>query len=110
MGEDASVDGAWLLHLVARRKIRIDAVDTHRTRIVKRHQEMFRWHVCGQVDGTRRQPYRCPVRGESTAGRIDAKGGDMMLSPGSAIAGSAAAGCHIQIASRDMRPSILHAR
>ena len=40
MGEDAGVDGARLLHLVARRPIRIDTVDTHRTRIVKRHQEM----------------------------------------------------------------------
>ncbi len=110
MGEDAGVDGARLLHLVARRKIRIDAVDTHRARIVKRHQEMFRGHVRGQVDGTRRQPYRCPVRGESAAGRIDAQGGDVMLRPGSARAGSAAAGRHIQIASRDMRPGILHAR
>ena len=33
-----------------------------------------------------------------------------MLRPGSALAGSTTAGRHIQIASRDMRPGILHAR
>ena len=110
MSEDAGVDGTRLLYLVARRKIWIDTVDTHRARIVKRHQEMFRGHVRGQVDGTRRQPYRCPVGGECPAGWIDAQGGDVMLRPGSARAGSAAAGRHIQIASRDMRPGILHAR
>ena len=43
------------------------------------------------------------------ARRIDAERGDVMLGPGRAITGSAAAGRDIQIASRCMRPGILHA-
>ena len=79
MGEDAGVDVARLLHLVARRQIGIDAVDPHRTRIVKRHQEMFRGYVRVRWMG-RVGSYRCPVRVSAPlAGSM--KGGDVMLVP-----------------------------
>ena len=110
MGEDAGVDRARLLHLFARREVLVDAVDAQRARIVERHQDVLRRNVRGHVDGARRQPYRLAVLGESAARRIDAERGDVMLGPGRAITGSAAAGRDIQIASRCMRPGILHAR
>ena len=51
-----------------------------------------------------------PCWRERAARGIDAERGDVMLGPGRAVAGSAAAGRDVQIAPRDMRPGILHAR
>src|SRR4029077_4192649 len=81
MGEDTGVDGARLRHLFAGREVLVDAVDAHRARIVERDENIFRWNVRADMDGTCRQPYRCAVRRESATGRIDAKGGDVMLGP-----------------------------
>jgi hypothetical protein len=109
MGEDAGVDRARLLYFFAQRKVLVDAVDPHRARIVERYENIFRRNVGTDVDGARRQPYRRTVRRESATRRVDAKRGDVMLGPGRAITWSAAAGRNIKVASRYMRPSILHA-
>jgi hypothetical protein len=47
---------------------------------------------------------------ESPGRGVDAERGDVVIGPGFAITGSAAAGCDIQITPRRMRPGILHAR
>ena len=62
MGEDAGVDRTRLLHLFARREVRVDAVDAHRARIVERDQNIRGWNVGADVDRAGRQPYRCTVR------------------------------------------------
>src|SRR5262249_13821037 len=54
--------------------------------------------------------YRCTVRRQSTARRIDAKSGDVMFCPRRAVTWSAAAARNIKIASRCMRPGILYGR
>src|SRR5215471_15803876 len=109
MGEDAGVDRPGLLHLVAGGKILVDAIDTHRARIVERYQNILGGNVCADVYRARREPYPCTVRCQGASLRIDAKGGDVMLSPSRAVPGSAAAACDIKIASRCVRPGILHA-
>ena len=110
MGVDAGVDGARLLDLVARREVLVDAVDAHGTRIVKCYQDILRRNVGAHVDGARRQPYRRTVRRQSATRRIDAERGYVMLGPGRRGTWCAAAGRHIKIASRCMRPAILHGR
>ena len=110
MGEDPGVDGARLLHLFTGREVLVDAIDAQRARIVERYQDILRRDVRGHVDRARRQPYRCTVRRQSTTPRIDAERGDVMFSPGRAITWSAAAGRNIKIASRYVRPGVLHGR
>src|SRR5262252_10569650 len=110
MREDAGVDRARLLDLFAWRKVLVDTVYPHCARIVERNQDILRWNVGACVDGPRRQPYRCAVWRESASCRVDQKRGDVVLGPGRAITGSAAAGRNIEIASRYMRPCVLHGR
>ncbi len=110
MREDAGVDGSRLLHLFPGRKVLIDAVDAQRARIVERNQDKFRRDVGADVDGARRQRYRFAMRRQRAARRIDVKRGDVMLGPGFAVTGRAAAGRNVKISSRHMRPGILHAR
>jgi hypothetical protein len=58
VGEDAGVDRARLRHLVARRKILVDAVDAQCARIVERHQNILGRNVRADMDGACRQRYR----------------------------------------------------
>src|SRR6202030_3024957 len=109
MGEDAGVDRARLLYFFAQRKVLVDTVDPHRARIVERYENIFRRNIRAHMDGARRQPYRRTVRRESASCRADAKRADVMLGTCRAITWSAAAGRNIKVASRYMRPGILHA-
>ena len=110
MGVDAGIDRTGLLHLFARREVLVDTVDAHRARIVECYQDMFRRNVGADVDRARRQPYRRAVRCQSPARRVNGKGRDVMLGAAGGVTRSAAAACDIEIASRRMRPRILHSR
>jgi hypothetical protein len=108
MGEDARVDGTRLLYLFSGREVRVDAVDAHRARIVEGNQNIRGWNVRADMDRTRRQRYRCTVRRQRASRRINGKCGEVMRGSLRAVAGGAAAGRYIEIASRRMRPGILH--
>ena len=110
MGEDAGVGRARLLYLFAGREVRVDAVDAHRARIVERDENIFRRNVRADVNRAGRQPYRRTVRCQSATRGIDGKCGDVMLGPSRTVTWGAAAARDIEIASRCMRPGILHGR
>ena len=110
MSVDAGVDVTRLVHLIAWREVRVDAVDASGTRIVERDQNMLRGNVRRHMDRARRQPYRRTVLRQTAALRIDAQRGDVMLGADRARTWSTAAGRNIKITSRCVRPGILHAR
>jgi hypothetical protein len=109
MREDAGIDRSRLLHFLAGREVGVDPVHAERARIVERDQDVLGGDVRGHVDRPRGQPDRLAMLGEGAADRVDAKRGHVMLGARRSVSGRAAAGRHVQIAPRDVRPGVLHA-
>src|SRR5258708_36056365 len=109
MRVDARVDRAGLRRLLAGREILVDAIDSHRTRVVERDQDVFGRDVSAEMDRTGRQAKRLAVLLQSAGRRVDREGGDVMLGADNAGTGHGVAACDIEIMARSVRPGILSA-
>ncbi|MCX7138055.1 MAG: hypothetical protein NTW47_15805 [Proteobacteria bacterium] len=109
VGVNAEVQILCLFDFVAQRRIRIDAVDVQRARVVECNQHVFRWNIGGHVDGAHRQRNRLAMRLQRAACRIYAESAHMVVGAGRAGARRAAARRNIKMAARRVRPRVMHA-